>query len=445
MTRQKTRERGMIVEGSKRHPEVWQVPFFTIWTGQAFSLVGSHLVQFALVWWLTETMGSATVLATATLVAILPGVILGPFAGTLVDRWNRRRVMIVADGFVALVTAWLAYLFWTGSMSVWHVYAAMLARSMGGAFHWPAMQASTSLMVPKVHLSRVAGLNQTMQGALNVVAPPLGAILLSLLPLHAIMGIDLGTAAVAIVSLFLVAIPQPEGTVAAGAARKASVWDDFRVGLRYVRGWPGLMAILILAMIINFVVNPAFSLMPLLVVEHLGGGALELGWLESGWGIGMLLGGLILSVWGGFRRRVYTSLVGLVLEGVAILIIGLTPGNGFLLALGAISVAGFMNPLINGPFMAILQATVKPEMQGRVFTLVSSLSSAMMPLSLAIAGPVADLIGVRQWYAIGGAIFALLGTVSFFVPVIVNIEKNGYSSQEERPSPAAVEIPLAGD
>jgi DHA3 family macrolide efflux protein-like MFS transporter len=435
----------MIVEGSKKRSGIWQVPFFTIWTGQAFSLVGSRLVQFALVWWLTETTGSATVLATATLVAILPGVILGPFAGTLVDRWNRRRVMIMADGFVALVTAWLAYLFWTGSMSVWHVYAAMLARSVGGAFHWPAMQASTSLMVPRVHLSRVAGLNQTMQGALNVVAPPLGAILLSLLPLHAIMGIDLGTAAVAIVSLLLVAIPQPEGTAEAGAGQKVSVWDDFRAGLRYVWGWPGLMAVLVLAMIINFVVNPAFSLMPLLVTEHFGAGALQLGWLQSGWGIGMLLGGLILSVWGGFRRRVYTSLVGLVLEGVAILVIGLTPGDGFLFALGAIFVAGIMNPLINGPLMAILQATVEPEMQGRVFTLVSSLSSAMMPLSLAVAGPVADMIGVRQWYAIGGAIFALLGAVSFFVPAIVNLEKNGHSSGEERPSPAPAEIPLAGD
>lgn len=433
------------MEDSKKRSDVWQVPFFTIWTGQAFSLVGSRLVQFALVWWLTETTGSATVLATATLVAILPGVILGPFAGALVDRWNRRRVMIVADGFVALVTAWLAYLFWTGSMSVWHVYAAMLARSIGGAFHWPAMQASTSLMVPKKHLSRVAGLNQTMQGALNIVAPPLGAILLSLLPMHAIMGIDLGTAAVAIVSLLLVAIPQPERTAAAGADQKVSVWDDFRAGLRYVWGWPGLMAILVMAMIINFVVNPAFSLMPLLVTEHFGGGALQLGWLQSGWGIGMLLGGLVLSVWGGFRRRVYTSLIGLVLEGAAILVIGLTPGNGFFLALGAILVAGFMNPLINGPLLAILQATVEPEMQGRVFTLVSSLSSAMMPLSLAVAGPVADLIGVRQWYAIGGAIFALSGAVGFFVPAIVNIEKNGHSAEEEKLSPAAVEVPLTGD
>ena len=301
------------MESSDREMKGWQLPFFSIWTGQALSLVGSRLVQFALVWWLTETTGSATVLAMATLVAILPGVILGPFAGTLVDRWNRRAVMIAADAFVALVTAWLAYLFWTGSATMWHVYAAMLARALGGAFHWPAMQASTSLMVPKKHLSRVAGLNQTIQGAMAIVAPPLGALLLGLLPLQGIMAIDLTTAVLAIVPLLFVVIPQPEKV--AGAAQKSSVWSDFRSGLRYVAGWPGLMVILLMAMIINFVVNPAFSLMPLLVTDHFGGGALQLGWLQSAWGVGMLAGGLLLSVWGGFRRRIYTSLMGLIVAG----------------------------------------------------------------------------------------------------------------------------------
>jgi DHA3 family macrolide efflux protein-like MFS transporter len=423
----------------------WQVPFFTIWTGQVFSLVGSRLVQFALVWWLTQTTGSATVLATATLVAILPGVVLGPFAGTLVDRWNRRMVMIAADGFIALVSAWLAYLFWTGSASVWHVYVAMLARSLGESFHWPAMQASTALMVPKAHLSRVAGLNQTMQGAMNIVAPPLGAILLGLLPLYGILGIDLVTASIAIVSLFLIAIPQPERTAAAGAGHLGSIWEDFRVGLRYVRGWPGLMAIVFLAMIINFVVNPAFSLMPLLVTEHFHGAALELGWLEAAWGVGMLAGGLLLTIWGGFRRRVYTSLSGLVVSGIAIVAVGLAPEHALPLALSGLFVAGLMNPLVNGPFVAILQAAVAPEIQGRVFTLVGSLTSAMMPLSLAVAGPVADAIGIQPWYVIGGAIFALLGVGSFFVPIIVHIEDNGHPVEDGGLMPAAAEIPLAAE
>ena len=422
----------------------WKLPFFTIWTGQAVSLVGSRLVQFALVWWLTETTGSATVLATATLVALLPGIVLGPFAGALVDRWNRRRVMIVADTFVAVVSAWLVYLFWTDSISTWHVYVAMLARAMGGAFHWPSMQASTSLMVPREQLSRVAGMNQTLQGALGITAPPLGAILLAVLPPHGIMGIDVATAAVAVTTLFFTVIPDPP-KVQADQSVRPSVWQDLREGLRYVWGWPGLMVMLGLAMVINFVVNPAFTMMPLLVTDHFKGGALQLGWLQSGWGVGMLLGGMVLSVWGGFRRRIYTTLVGLVLEGVAIVVIGLAPGSGFLLALGAIFAAGVMNPLINGPIQAILQASVSPEMQGRVFTLVGSLSSAMMPLSLAVAGPVVDAIGVRTWYVIGGAVFSLLGAVTFFVPAIVNVEqnRNGHRRQEEEAIAAAKDVVAA--
>jgi DHA3 family macrolide efflux protein-like MFS transporter len=427
------------MEEPKQPLSRWQAPFFTIWTGQALSLVGSRLVQFALVWWLTKRTGSATVLAMATLVAVLPGVILGPFAGALVDRWNRRRVMLVADGFVALVSAWLAYLFWSGSMSVWHVYVAMLAREAGGAFHWPAMQASTSLMVPRKHLARVAGLNQTLQGALNIVAPPLGAILMSLLPLHGIMGIDVGTALFAIVPLLFIPIPQPDKAPAeAVGGLVRTVWADFGAGLRYVRGWPGLMAVMFVAMIINFVINPAFSLMPLLVTNHFGGEALELGWLESAWGIGMVLGGLLLSVWGGFRRRVYTSLSGLVVSGLGVMLVGLTPADRFPLALAALFVAGFMNPLVNGPLLAILQVTVAPEMQGRVFTLVGSLASAMMPLSLAVAGPLADAVGVRPWFVVGGAIFSLIGLGSFFVPVIVNIEN-------DQPLDAAVEVAPSGE
>lgn len=221
-----------------------------------------------------------------------------------------------------------------------------------------------------------------------------------------------------------------------------TIWADVRAGLRYVRGWPGLMAVLGIAMIINFVVNPSFSLMPLLVTDHFGGGALQLGWLESAWGIGVVLGGLLLSIWGGFRRRVYTSLLGMVIAGLGIMAVGLVPASGFAWAVTALFVAGAMNPLINGPLFAILQATVAPEMQGRIFTLVSSFASAMMPLSLAVAGPLADVVGVRPWYVVGGLVFSLIGLASFAVPAIVKLEENGHgqavpSGLQAQSAPAA--------
>ncbi|MHC5038083.1 MAG: MFS transporter, partial [Planctomycetota bacterium] len=141
----------------QRESSGWKIPFFTIWSGQQLSLVASSLGQFALVWWVTASTGSATVLATATIFAMVPQIVLGPFTGALADRWNRRKVMIVADGFVALLAAVLAVLFWFDAVQLWHIYVIMLGRSVGACFHWPAMTASTSLMVPKRHLARLAG------------------------------------------------------------------------------------------------------------------------------------------------------------------------------------------------------------------------------------------------------------------------------------------------
>jgi len=404
----------------------WATTFFPIWIGQAFSLIGSLLAQFALVWWLTKTTGSATVLATATLAAILPGVVVGPFAGALVDRWNRKRVMMWADGASALCALVLAYLFWTNAIQPWQIYVMMLLRSIAGTFHWPAMQASTSLMVPKEQLSRVAGLNQTLQGAFNVIAPPLGALLLSFMPMQAIMGIDVVTAAIAIVPLFFVAIPQPpqrEGE-AEQVGGRPTLWQDVKEGLRYVYHWPGVMAMLIMAAGINFLLNPAFSLMPILVTKHFGGQALQLGWIDATWGVGVVLGGLTLSVWGGFRRRIVTTLVGLVGMGVGTLMIGLTPATMFGLALAGMFVAGFMNPIANGPVFAIFQSVVAPDMQGRVFTVMGSVTAAMSPLGMIIAGPVADTFGVRVWYVMGGIACILMGIVSVCIPAVMHIEDN---------------------
>ena len=188
----------------------WKKKFFFIWGGQALSLVGSGLVQFALVWWLTQTTGSAAVLASATLAAMLPEIFLGPFAGALVDRLNRKKVMILADSLVAASTVVLVGLFATGWVQPWHVFIILFIRSIGGSFQFPAMQASTSLMVPADQLTRIAGLNQLLRGILGIATPPLGALLLALLPMFGVLSVDVITAAFAVVSLLLVSIPQPQ-------------------------------------------------------------------------------------------------------------------------------------------------------------------------------------------------------------------------------------------
>jgi len=407
-------------------PKNWAARFFTIWGGGAFSLFGSALVQFALVWYLTKETGSATVLATASLAALLPQIILGPFAGALVDRWNRRIIMIVADGGIAIATLVLIWLFATGNIQIWHIYALGAIRSLGGAFHHPAMTSSTSLMVPKKHLARVAGANQTLQGIINISAPPLGALLIELISTQNVLLIDIGTAMLAILPLLFISIPKPPRQVAQenGVTEKTTYWQDLRAGFTYVVKWPGLFGLILLAMMLNFLLSPASSLLPLVVTRIFNGSATELGWVESTFGVGIILGGVLLSIWGGFKRRIVTSFSGIIGIGLGILLTGLVPENMFHLFLAAGFLTGFSQVFANGPLNAIFQASITPDMQGRVFSLLGAGATAMMPLGLMIAGPISDQLGIRFWFVFGGSVCILMTIAAIFVPAIMNIESN---------------------
>ncbi|MBN1891137.1 MAG: MFS transporter [Thermoflexales bacterium] len=407
------------LDAAGRSPDL--APFFVVWSGQAFSLLGSQLVQFALVWWLTKTSGSATVLAMASLTALLPPVLIGPFAGALVDRWNRRAVMIAADSLIALATGGLALLYAAGVVQIWHIYALMFIRALGSAFHWPAMQASTSLMVPERHLSRIAGLNQSLNGLINIVSPLLGAMLLEALPMQGVLAIDVLSAGLAVAPLFFVHIPQPAPSLERGT--QFSVLADVRDGLRFVWQWTGLALLVAIIGLLHLVAVPAFALVPILVTDRLNGGAIQLAWLQSALGIGMVVGGLTLSVWGGFKRRVVTVTLALVSIGAGLTVMGLLPATALLLAVGAMFGIGFMLPMVSGSIQAVLQATVPPDMQGRVFTLVTSGSSAMSPLGMLIAGPFADARGVQLWYLLTGLLMSVVGVGMFFIPALSRIEE----------------------
>lgn len=407
----------------------WATRFFTIWTGQALSLFGSALVQFSLIWWLTQKSGSATVLAIATLVGMLPQIVIGPFAGALVDRWNRRLIMIIADATIALFSLLLAYLFAIGAVQIWHIYAVMAIRALGGAFHFPAMSASTPLMVPSEQLTRINGLNQALQGVNSLVAPPVGALLLSILPTQGILLIDVGTALLAILPLLFLSVPQPERHEEAHADTTPSLWTDVRNGLAYIRTIPGFTAIIFMALFLNFLLVPTTALVPLLVTKHFGKGAIELGLLESVMGVGIIAGGILLSIWGGFKKKIATSLTGIIGLGLGVMLVGLAPSNLFLLAIIGNIILGLMLPIANGPVGALMQTVVRPDMQGRVMSLVNSGATAISPLGLLIAGPVSDWLGIRVWFWVGGILCILIAVAAFFRPVIMNVEERGEAAQ----------------
>ena len=312
-------------------------PYLALWAGQALSLLGSQAVQFALIWWLTQRTGSATILATATLLGLLPQVILGPIIGTLVDRWNRKAIILCADSFVAIASLALAALFALGIADTAHVLALLFARALGSAFHEPAMLASTSLLVPGSQLTRIQGMNQALDGLLNIVAAPLGALLISFLAMTGILMVNVGTALFAIAPLLFVRIPQPEE---ASSGERPSFRHELFEGFRYLWTRRGHRTLVLLSAAINLFLVPAFALLPLFVLDRLESDATALGWLASALGAGLLAGGLLLGAWGGFRKRIVTTLAGLVALGVAVVGLGLTPQGSFAAALTAIAAVG---------------------------------------------------------------------------------------------------------
>ena len=401
-------------------------PFFVLWGGQALSLLGSRLVQFSLIWWLTESTQSATVLGAAAFAGLVPQVVLGPFAGVLVDRWSRRLTMLFADLLVALATVVLAILFATSLVEVWHVFIILFLRALGGGFQRPAMQASTSLMVPKVMLTKVQGMNQSLEGGLNIVAAPLAALLLSLMPLQAIMGLDVVTALFAIVPLFFIRVPQPQKDT---AVAETSFWSDMKSGLAYVRALPGLMLIILMSGFSLFLLMPAFQLFPLLVTQHFEGGALQYGLMEAALGIGFITGGVLLMSWGGFKKRMLTAMLGVLGLGTSVFLLGILPDSMFIAAVMITGLLGFMQVMTGGPMFAILQVVVEPSMQGRVFTLFNSLTAAMAPLGMLVAGPMAEAIGLQNWFVIAGVVTVVIGLTGFFVPSVWHLEESGYAKQ----------------
>jgi DHA3 family macrolide efflux protein-like MFS transporter len=400
----------------------WQVRFFTIWTGQALSLAGSALVSFALIWWLTEQTGSAAVLATASLAARLPLVVLGPVVGTLVDRWQRRWVMVVADGAIALLTGLLAYLYSQSLVATWHIYAILLARALGTAFHDPAMTASTSLMVPREQLVRLAGIDRTRQAFTDITGPAVGAFLVALLPLQGILAIDIITALLAIVPLLFIDIPQPESTGTPDAGWR-SVMQETGEGFRYLWHWRGLFIMLATVSLIPLVNTPAWSLIPLLVKDYFGGGPAQWGWFTVARNAGSVIGGMLMSTWGGFRRRIATMLGGLAILGLVNVVRGLVPPNAYWLFLVAALVSGPPAAMFFATLKAVLQSIVPLEMQGRVFATQNSLFWAMGPLGLAIVGSLGDAIGIQTLFVLSGVMFLLVALLWALTPSVRNMEQ----------------------
>ena len=317
----------------------WKKVFAIIWTGQFFSILTSSIVNFAIVLWLSFETKSAEVLALATIMAMLPQSVLGLFTGIFVDRWKRKRVMILADSFIAFCTLILAVLFYLDIAKIGHIYLLLALRSVGSAFHMPAMQASVPLLAPKSELIRIAGINQIIQSICNIAGPALAALFISFMKMTNILMLDVIGAALACTSLLFVTIPDPDNTE---RTQKVRLLKEAKEAFTEVRRQNGLSFLFLLSILGTFFIMPVSVLYPLMTLNHYSGNAFQISLVEVAWGIGALLGGTFLGM-KKFRLNEISLINWMyILLGFTFVLSGILPVSGYplfvlLTAVGGIS------------------------------------------------------------------------------------------------------------
>ena len=359
--------------------------FFIICFGQFISLFGSQLTSFALGVWVYQSTDSVTQFALIAFFTLLPNLLISPLAGAMVDRWNRRWVMILSDSVAGLSTFAIALLAISGHLQIWHIYLATTISSISNAFQWSAYTASITLLVPKKHLSRASGMTQLSEAIARLLSPICGGFLVLIIQLQGVILLDLTTFLFALLSLLIVRFPKLKSPTV-GRSGKASLFQESIYGWRYIKARPGLMAMLLFFTVSNFALSVAEVLFTPLILSF--SSTEILGVVLSIGGSGMLLGSIVMSIWGGPKRRIYGVFFFELLFGLGVFLAGLQT-SVVLITIGAF-VAFFSIPIFQSSSNVIWQTKVPPDIQGKVFSIRRMIAWSSRPLAYLIAGPLAD-------------------------------------------------------
>jgi len=362
-----------------------QTTFTVVWLGQLVSVIGSGLTSFALGVWVFEHTGSATQFALIGLFAVLPRVLLSPLAGSIVDRWDRRRAMILGDAGAGFSTLVLVLLLFTNKLEIWHIYLIVGASAAFSTVQWPAFTAATTLLVPKKDYGRANGMIQLGRAAADILSPALAGFLMLIVGLDGVILIDFATFVFAVITLLPVRFPKPQGTIP-GESENLSLKEDMTFGWKYISARPGLLGLLIFFAAVNFLWGMVGALITPMILGFTTSDML--GIIISIAGVGMLVGSLVMSIWGGPQRRINSVLCFEFLSGICFLLMGLRP-SFWLIALGAFG-AHVTIAIVYGSNQAIWQSKVAPGVQGRVFATQQMIAKAASPLAYLLAGPLAD-------------------------------------------------------
>ncbi|ADY57147.1 major facilitator superfamily MFS_1 [Syntrophobotulus glycolicus DSM 8271] len=383
------------------NPRSWKRNIVLFLSSQVISLFGSSLVQCAMSWYITLETQSGTMMTIAMICGFLPMFLISPFAGVWADRYDLKKLIILTDALVAVSTLGLALAFWAGSRDFQLIFAVMAVRGIGQGIQLPAVNALIPRLVPEDKLMRINSINSSAQSGMMLLSPALAAALMALAPLETIFFIDVATAAAAIAIFGLFVHLEKSGSRPAQET-KVDYFQDLRLGLKYIAHHHIVSRLFMFNAVMMLMAAPVAVLYALQVTRLFGADAWRLSAADIGFSVGMLLGGLIMMSWGGFKNRHRTITLGMYIFSAGTVLCGVI--DHFWLYIVLMVAVGLAMPIFSTPFTVLLQEKVEPEYLGRVFSFMTMLASLAMPLGLLVFGPLADSIGLSELFIITGAV-----------------------------------------
>lgn len=380
----------------------WKKNIVFFLAGQNISLIGSALVQYAISWYIILETQSGTMLSISIICGFLPTFLISPFAGVWADRFNKKHLIIISDSVIAISTLILAVLFLIGYNQIWWLFIVSVIRALGAGVQTPTINAFIPSLVPSENLMKVNATNTSIQSVVALISPMLSGVLLTVSNIEAVLFVDVVTAAIAVcILLFLLRLPNSKAEMPK-EKQKISYFGDLKLGLKYIKGHNFIRTIFIFSAVFYVLCGPLMFLTPLQVARTFGEEVWRLTVLEISFSIGMIAGGIIMTVWGGFKKKVHTAIIANFIIAIATFALGVVPI--FWIYLAVMGVIGLMIPTFNTPYTVLLQQNVDPSYLGRVFSVLSMMSSLILPLSMLGYGPLADYVKIEWLLIITGGL-----------------------------------------
>ena len=387
----------------------WKKQFIILWTGQSVSILTSAIIQMSLVWYLTSKTQSAAIMSIGTLMGFIPRAIIGPFAGVIIDRFSRKKIMIMADLFIAAISLIPVFYGLFAELPIWIVMLVLFCRSLGSAFHTPALQAATPLIVPKESLTQYAGFAQGFDSLSHLISPAIASVLFGLLDLNVLMLIDVFGALFAVFMLSFVVIPNISG---AEKRQRSGYFSEFKEGLAIVKTEPAVVFIIIVSCLYSIIYSPIGTYYPLITITHFGGSIGDSALAETVLSLGSLCGAFGLGIVGKKINKMRSFFLSIFTYGVCLIVIGSIHQSLFPVFVIASAVLGASIPFYSSIRTSIIQTKFQPEYLGRIFAMTSAMTTFTTPIGLICAGTFAQKVGIANWFFGSGIASVLLATIS---------------------------------